>query len=88
MKNMMLCMIKDCKAGCFIGEPMSIRNEFEASQTIQAFKMRFDKKQKHDFQIYKVADFDPTSEQPLLSCVPELLSMYCDDDDDEEDEED
>lgn len=84
MKNLMLCMIKDCKADCFIGEPMVVQNEFQASQVLTAFNSRYNKNSKHDFQIYKVADFDPSDKQPILSCVPELLSAYCEDEDEDE----
>lgn len=76
MKNLLVVAIKDEKANEFIGDLMLVRNEFEASQVIQAFDNRFGKKR--DFQIYKLAEFNP--EVGVFSNKPELLAKFIDED--------
>lgn len=75
----MVVAIKDEKAGEFIGDLMLVRSEFEASQVISAFDSRFGKKR--DFQIYKLAEFNPST--GVFSEPPKLLARFVDEDEEE-----
>lgn len=76
MKNLMVVSIKDEKANEFVGDLMLVRNEFEASQIMQAFDKRFGNKR--EFQIYKLGEFNP--DVGLFSNKPELLAKFIDED--------
>lgn len=84
MKSMIIGMVKDCKADCYIGQPMFFDDEFQASRAIEAFNNQYNKAQKHDFQMYKVGEFDKELDKPIVSCEPELMARYIDDEVDDE----
>lgn len=75
----MVVAIKDEKANEFIGDLMLVRNEFEASRVMASFDSRFGKH--GDFQIYKLAEFNPSS--GVFSEPPKLLAKFIDEDDEE-----
>ena len=80
MKSMIIAMVKDVKAGEFIGQPMFFDDEFQSAQAMKAFEAQFNKLQKHDFQMYKVGEFDKESDSIIKGCEPELLAKYVDED--------